>query len=172
MRTAVESETLNEEMARSLKTICESSDSKELKEFLPRLEESLAKASNDASKRLTEEIEKANVLQGQVTTLTESLNSANQKLTESEGVLKALREEFDKAKTEWSAEKDKLLKKSLRLQERVDLMVGNIKKYRSASYKAPDLLEGVVKEKKEVTVIREQVTKQTKDDERLHRLLK
>lgn len=166
---AVQSETLTEEMAKTLKVICESSDAKELKEFLPRLEEKLSKAANDASKKLTEAIEKTNALQGQVNQLNESLTEANKKVADKEAEVKALKERHQKEVSAWEAEKKSLTEKAFILQERVDLMIGTVKRYRSNSYKAPAIVEGISKTTQVVKV--QEATRQSKDDARLHRLL-
>lgn len=120
---------------------------------------------------MTEEIEKANVLRGQVATLTESLASANKKISDKENEMKLLKESFDKSTEEWAFEKKSYEHKLVRLQERVDLMVGNIKKYRSEAYKAPESIKEVFKSGSEVQKLSESVQKVDRGEVRLGHLL-
>lgn len=137
IKTAVESESLTEESGKALKALIEACGSEEVKQFLPRLEERLQKVSTDASTKLTEQIAKTTELQGTVKTLSEELDTAKSEVKRLQESLTATRKEYAKSVRT-------LESKNSRLQERVNLMVGNIRKYRVATAQTP-IIEGVSK---------------------------
>jgi hypothetical protein len=170
VKEAVESETLTEETGRALRSIIKSSDNKELKDFLPKLEERLSKVSNDASRKLREQIEKATELQGQVKVLTEELDHSRRRVQSALKTVNSLKEALTTTRRDFGRTVLAKDKKIARLQERVDLMIGNIQKYRSKDYKPPRIIEGI-QSVSTVEVSRE-AKSETVEDRRLGGVLK